>query len=273
MAQALSKRATHYNTRLYAIKERFLGHSEDDLQAVVEDDDHDSAETTEDLGERTLVHTGHTLGGEHLAGAVDTRLVLALLLGQVRLEHHAAAHGVERVVERQDDRTGQGTNDDGRDETLDALVLLVRVEAHDGSEETELSSTVHERTGDGHSGTTVQTDDTLLLDSLGQAVHDAVELALTGGKVGSKASTGVVKRVADDHGGTSTETTGQQVGTEVLGELLVLVVLGEQVLEEIVEGKSGTLLGSVAKAVHKVATPEGTDTLLSADAGEAVHDA
>ena len=251
---------------------RYLVHTEVVLEAVVQDDDHDTTETTEDLGEGTLVHTGETLGGHDLAGAVDTRLVLALLLGQVRLEHHAAAHGVERVVERQDDGTGNGTNDDGRDETLDSLVLLVGVEAHDGSVKTELTSTVHEGTGNGDSGTTVQADNTLLLDGLGEAVEDAVELTLASGKIRSKAGTGVVERVADDHSGTSTETTSEQVGGEELGELSVLVVLREQTLEEVVERQSGTLLGSVSEAVHEVTTPEGADTLLGSNTAEAVDD-
>ena len=201
---------------------------------------------------------------------MDTRLVETVGGGLLGLQHETTTDGVEGVVEGEDSGTSSGGDDDGRAETLQSLVLGVGVQTHDGTVQTELTGTVDEGTSNGDGGTTVQTGETLLLDGLGETVVDTVELTLTGLQIGGKTSTGEIHGVADNHSGSTTHTTSHQVVEQVHEELGVLVLLGEDGLEEVVEGKGGTLLGSVTQAVNKVTAPEGGDTLLGGHTPEAV---
>ena len=243
------------------------------LDTLVNDDDHDTTESTEDLGEETLVQSVETLVLHDLASTVDTILVQTVSGGLLGLQHETTTDGVEGVVEGEDSGTSSGGDDDGGAETLQSLVLGVGVQTHDGTVQTELTSTVDEGTSNGDGGTTVQTGNTLFLDGLGETVVDTVELTLTGLQIRGKTGTSEIHGVAHNHGSSTSQTTSHQVVDQVHHELGVLVLLGEDGLEEVVEGEGGTLLGSVTQAVHEVTTPESSHTLFSSDALEAVTDA
>jgi len=240
------------------------------FNTFVDDNDHNTTETTEDLREEALVHTGQTFLLHDLSGAVDTVLVQAVSGGLLGLQHETTTNGIEGVVEGEDSGTGSSGDDDSGSETDETLVLGVGVQTHDGSIQTELTSTVNEGTSNGDSGTTVQTLETLLLDGLGEAVPDTVELTLTGLQVRGQTGTGEIHRVAHNHSGSTTQTTSHKIVQEEHGELLVLVLLGEDGLEKVVEGEGGTLLGGITQAVHEVTTPESSNTLLGGDTPEAV---
>jgi hypothetical protein len=246
---------------------------EDNLNAVISDDDDGATNTTEEFGDETLVETLGTFLLEDGGEAVDGTLVEALGDGLLGLEHHTTADGVEGVVEGHDDGTGGGDSDEGGDSAEDTLVLLVGVEVLDLGEAAELTSTVDEGASDGDGPAGVETGDTLGLDGGHDAVQDAVELGLAGADVGGEAGAGEVEGVADGVGDGAGETASDELGGEGLPELGLGVVLGEDlVVDEIVEGEGGTLLGSVAEAVDEVTTPEGADTLLGGDTLQAVHD-
>jgi hypothetical protein len=246
---------------------------EDNLDTVISDDDDGTADTTEEFGDDTLVETLGAFLLEDGGEAVDGALVEALGDGLLGLEHHTTADGVEGVVEGHDDGTGGGDGDEGGGGTEDTLVLLVGVEVLDLGEAAELTGTVDEGASDGDGPAGVEAGDTLGLDGGHDAVHDAVELGLAGADVGGEAGAGEVEGVADGVGDGTGEATGEELGGEGLPELGLGVVLGEDlVVDEIVEGEGGTLLGSVAEAVDEVTTPEGADTLLGGDTLQAVHD-
>jgi len=267
----MKKERKFSSSTVFCSKERRHLQTEDDLDTVVCDNDDHTAETTENFWENTLEHTGHAFVSHDFASAVDTGLVCALFLGDVRLKHHTTTDSVEWVVEWKNHGTSNGTNQKSGKDTNDAFVIFVWVEAHDGSVKSKLASTVHEGTCDGNGGTTVQTGETLLGHGLGEAVHNAVELSLSSAEVRSKTGSCEVKRVADNHCSSTTETSRKKVVNEVFSELLVLVDLWEKSIEEVVESKSGTLLRSVTEAVDQVTAPESADALLSSDTTEAVH--
>ena len=244
---------------------------EDNLDAVIGDDDEGTTNTTEEFGDETLVETLHAFLGDDLGEAVEGAGVEAFGLGLFGLEHHTTADGVEGVVEGHDDGTGGGDGDEGGDGTEHTLVLLVGVHVLDLGEATELTSTVDEGTSDGDGPAGVETGDTLGLDGGDDAVHDTVELGLAGADVGGEAGTGEVEGVADGVGDGTSGTTSGELAEEGHHEVSLGVVLGEDlVVDEIVEGEGGTLLGSIAEAVDEVTTPEGLDTLFGGDTLEAV---
>merc|ERR1711918_104552 len=79
-----------------------------DLDAIVHDNHNGATHTTEALRDETLVHAHGTLVLENLEEAVNGALVETLGSGLLGLEHHAATHGIEVVVERHDGGTGGG---------------------------------------------------------------------------------------------------------------------------------------------------------------------
>jgi hypothetical protein len=246
---------------------------EDNLDAVISDDDERATNTTEEFGDEALVETLGAFLLEDGGEAVDGALVEALGDGLLGLKHHTTADGVEGIVEGHDDGTGGGDGDERRGGTEDTLVLLVGVEVLDLGEAAELTGTVDEGASDGDGPAGVETGDTLGLDCGHDAIHDAVELGLAGTDVGSETGAGEVEGVTDGVGDGTRETTSDELGSEGLPELGLGVVLGEDlVVDEIVEGKGGTLLGSIAEAVDEVTAPEGADTLFGGDTLQAVHD-
>jgi hypothetical protein len=205
--------------------------------------------------------------------AVNGTLVEAVGDGLFGLEHHTTADGVEGVVEGHDDGTGSGDSDEGGDGSEGTLVLLVGVQVLDLGEASELTSTVDEGTNDGDGPAGVETSDTLGLDGGGDAVTNSGELGLAGTDVGGEAGTGEIEGVADGVGDGTSAATGGELGAEGLPEVGLGVVLGEDlVVDEIVEGEGGTLLGSITEAVDEVTSPEGFNTLFGGDTLEAVKD-
>ena len=102
-------------------------------------------------------------------------------------------------------------------------------------------------------------------------VNEAVELAGLA-DVGGEAGTGEVKRVDEAKGNGGSGTTGGDVHGEGSTEVGLGGVLGELLLDSVLEGKVASLGGEVTKYVHGVTTPESTDTLLGGHTGEAVDD-
>ena len=164
------------------------------------------------------------------------------------------------------DEFGSGTDDV-------VAVLLVGVHSREGIKETEVNSTVGDDTNNGNTDTVVQSSHTSRGDGLFDAVGKAVELLLSTSDIGGETCTSVVKGVNDGEGSGSSKTTRGHVDSEELGKLGVLVCLGEEGLNSVLEGEVEGLGGEITDDVGEVSTPEGANALLAGYTGEAVNDA
>lgn len=180
--------------------------------------------------------------------------MLVLRLGGFNLE--TTLHGVEWVG----DNSGGGDGDLGDDEfggkTDGGEILLVRVEGLEDILKTELGSTVDNNTDGGRSNTVVEGHESVGLDGLLQAVKHTVVLLLLS-KISSENGSDVDKRVDNGVGGSSGGGTGSDLGSGELSEFGLLVVLGEHLLDVILEGQVEGGGRNVTDAVSEVTTPEG----------------
>ncbi len=165
-------------------------------------------------------------------------------------------HGVEWVGDNS--RGGDGNLGDGEfgGKTDGGEILLVRVEGLEDILKTELGSTVDNNSNGGRSNSVVKRKETVGLDGLLQAVkHTIVLLFLS--KISSKDGSDVDKRVNNGVGGSSGGGTGSDLGGSELSKFGFLVVLGEKLLDVILEGQVEGGGRDVSDAVSKVTTPEG----------------
>merc|ERR1712165_700749 len=181
------------------------------FHSLVADNNHHSTKASENFRKQSLVHTLQPFLLEDLDTTVNTRFVCSFSCRFLGLKHESSSNGVEWIVEWKDDSTSGGGDNDSREESLESGVFLVWVESHDSSVQTKLSCPVHESSCNRNCSTTVQSPQSLLLDGLGKAVENSVELSFSGSKVTGKTSTSKVKRIADNHSSCTTKTTSHQV--------------------------------------------------------------
>ena len=133
---------------------------------------------------------------------------------------------------------------------------------------------VHDDARDRDTEALVERHGATVLHRLGEAVDETVELAIRAlANVGTEAGAREVKGVDDEEGGGAGESARGHVDTEPRPELLLLVVLGEDALEEILEGEVESLGREVADDVREVAAPQCVDALLLRHSCEGVRDA
>ena len=228
---------------------------------------------TEGVGSGSLEKSTDSLFLHDLLEAVNGSVVDPLILGLLGLHLQTTTDGVEGVrgvSGRDGGHLGADELGSGTEETV--LTLLVRVVSRQSVKESEVDSTVGDDSGDGNSDSVVKSSDTRSPDGLDNAVNKTVELGLSATDIGGKTGTGVVERVDNHERSGSGETSGGHVDQEELSELGLLVGLGEHGLDGVLEGKVEGLGGEIPDDVGEVSTPEGTDSLLTGDTGEAVDD-
>mmetsp|Transcript_8005 Transcript_8005/g.11891 ORF Transcript_8005/g.11891 Transcript_8005/m.11891 type:complete len:317 (-) Transcript_8005:61-1011(-) len=232
-----------------------------------------SSNSSECVGTSSLEQSRGSLLLDNLSKAVSSSLVDPFLLGLLGLHLETTTDSVKGV------RGVSGTN--GRElsagelgsSTQDAVLrLLVGVVSREGIKETKVDSTVRDDTNDGNSDTVVEGYDSTRSDGLLKTVSKTVELGLSTSNIGGETSTGVIEGVDNHQRSSSGKTSRSHVDGEELGELGVLVGLGEQSLDGILEGEVEGLGGEITNDVGQVTTPESLDTLLAGNTGEAVHD-
>ena len=152
------------------------------------------------------------------------------------------------------------------------LVLLVGVVSRKGIKESEVDTTVRDDTDDGDTNTVVKRGNTTRLNSLHETVGQTAELLLARSYIRGKTSTGVVERVNNQQRTSTGKTTRGHVDQEELSEFSLLVGLGEDGLDGVLEGKVKGLGREVTDNVGQVTTPESLDTLFLGNADKAVHD-
>jgi len=253
----------------YTCLRMVLDHAEGLLDFVVEDENHGGTDGTEHVGTSTLEKSGGAFVLDDLGEAIGGTTVQPLFLGGTRLHLETTTDGVEGVRNLGTGNDGELSDEELGDDAKDAVT--VGVHGVHGVEKTELGTTVGDNAYNRHTETTVDSANTTVFGSLGDAVNEAVEL--TGlADVGSETGTSKVKRVDEAEGEGSSGTTRGGVHGEGGAEVSLGGVFGELTLDGVLEGKVACLGGEVTKYVHGVTTPEGANALLGGHTGEAVDD-
>jgi hypothetical protein len=237
---------------------------------VVKHQDDSSASSTKDVGQSALEEATSTFSLHDLLEAVSHARVDLLGLGLGGLNLQTTLHGVEGVR----DDTGEGhsglRDDELRGDGEGGGLLLERVEGLQDISETELGTTVHDDTHTGGTDTVVEGEEATLLDGLDEAVtHTGV--LFDGTKIGTEDGTNVDQRVHQGVGSTTGSGTTSDLGHSELAEVGVLVVLGEELLDVVLERKVEGGSRDVTDAVSDVSAPQRGGAELLNVAGGAVH--
>jgi len=240
------------------------------LDFVIQDKDEGTTSSTENVRESSLEESSSSFVLGNLSPAVEGTVVKLLLLSC--LHHESSSHSIEWVG---DDTTDSGDTLGDGPLGNNAGILLLFASSEQGSLssviQTKVSSSVDDDTLDGNSESLVQSKRTSLSGGLGQAVNKSGEFSGgTTSNISSQTSSCEIEWVDNSQrGGTSKTTTGQ-VGREERQELGLWVVLREESLDSILEGKVESLGREVSDDVRHVSSPEGSNTLLSGNTREAV---
>ena len=242
------------------------------LDLGVENEHKGATGSADNVGEGSLEEGEGTFLGEDLLEAVSSAGVLNVGAGTAGLHHQATADGVKGV--------GEDTGEDGDDlgehpHGEHAGVFGIGEEdGLSGIVATEVGSAVGNNTNNGDTETTVESSGTIGGGDLLEAVDETTEFTgTTGTDISGEAGTGEVKGVDDAEGGSAGGSSGGAVTDEELNGFLLGVVGVEDLLVDILEGKVEGLSGEVSHDVGEVTSPEGSETLLVEDAGEAVTNA
>jgi len=240
------------------------------LDLVVHNEDKSTTGSTENVGECSLEEGTHSFVLGDLTPAVKGTVVELLLLSG--LHHKSSSDSVEWVG---DDTTGNrhGLSHGPLGEDASVLFLLTEDGSLSCVVQSEVGTSVDNNTLNRNSESLVQGQRTSLPSRLGQTVNESSELSGTSGTdISGQTGSGKIKRVDDGQGGGTSETTTRQVGHEEWHELGLWVVLWEKGLDGVLESKVESLGWEVSHDIGQVTSPEGGDTLLGSDTGEAVHD-
>jgi len=259
-------------SRLERTNPRIVLNAPNDLDAIVSYDHEGTTDSSEEFGNHSLVHSFKTFLLQDLEEAINGALVDTAGHRLLGLQHHTPTDGIEGVIERHDDSSSGGDGKERGDGADGALIGLIRIEVLDLLEETKLTSSIDEGAQHSHCPTCIESCDTLVPDRGPNAVPDALELALAFLQVRSETGTGKVERVTDRVRDGAGETTAGEFRPDALPEVGLAVVIREHFVQQIVERQSGPLLGRVTETVNQIASPEGPESLLRLDAGEAVDD-
>ena len=240
------------------------------LDFVVDGQDEGSSGSTEHVGEGSLEHGGDSFVLDDLLGAIEGVFVEDVLAS--RLHHHTTTNSVPWVgKDSRSDCDNLGNSPSGEEVEL----LSVSGEDHlGGIEHSEVSGTVDDDSLDGDEESSVESNWSIRLDDLDEAVSESLEFTIVGlSDISGKTSTGEVEWVDEAEGGGSSSSSGSQVSGEELPEVLLFVEsLKEDCLVGILESEVQGLCWEVSDDVGEVSSPESSDSLLLWHTDENVHD-
>jgi len=223
---------------------------------VVHNKNNSGTSSTENVGKGALEETTRAFGLEDFGKAIGHTVVDLFTLGLGGFILESSLEGVKRVS----GDTGRGNGDLGNHELAENSqhggILLPGVEGLKGILETELDTTVDDDTNGGGTNTVVEGSNTVLLDSLGEAIDDTVvHLDLT--DISTESGSDIDEGVDECVGNTTSKSTGGDLSASELGEIGVLVESGEDALDGVLEHEVASGGGDVADAVSDIASPEG----------------
>jgi len=261
------------NSRRQRKRRRRLLESQSLLGGVIEHKNHGSANGTESIRSETLVERSSTFVSNDTSETVSGTPVEALFHRLFGLHLEATTDGVKGIG------GGGGAKDSGLggskggQHTHETKVIFVRVDANDGVEGSELYATISDDTHDRDAESVVEGQEATLLDRLAEAIAEAAEIALARADIGGETGTGVIQGVDDGQRSGTGSTTRRKIGAEKLPELGLGVVLGEQLLDLILERQIEGLGGKITDDVGSVTAPERLHALLGLDTSETVANA
>jgi len=250
------------------------GSAHRDLDLTVQDKHHRRSDGTKSVSPGSLEKSGDALLLRDLGEAIHGALVEPLSLRLLRLHLQTTTDSVHRIrCITSSDSSGLCNGEDGSQTSEVGGVVSVRVDIGQRVIHTEVHATVRDDTGDGHTEPIVQAHHTGgTLHRLDQAVGQTRELALAASDIRCKAGTGIIQRIDNAQRTSTGKTTRSHVNQEEFAEVSLLVKLGEEVLDDILEGEVERLGREVTENVHEVTTPESGNALLRSNTGEAVDD-
>jgi len=242
---------------------------EDSLDLGVEDEHEGTTGSSDNVREGSLEEGLATFLGVDLLEAVHGSSVHKVLSGTTRLHHKASSDGIKGVG----DNTGGNGNDLSEHPHVEDVGIL-GVGEHNGLtsiEHTEVGGSVGNDTNNGDTETSVETGGTVGLGNLAEAVNESRELSgSTGTNISGESGSGKIERVNEAEGSGTSSSTGGAVTEEEHEGLLLGTVGVQSLLVEILAGEVEGLGGEISDDVSEVTSPEGTETLLSVDTGEAI---
>jgi len=234
----------------------------------VEAGQHTSAgNTSEHVGAGTLHERHETLVLDDLSGAIDGTVVLDTATAG---HHHAPSHGVDWVG-------GQAGHDGHRPTEEEADQSASTIANHDWLKrvvKSKVHTSVDEDTDARDDKTSVETANSVGGESLSVDVDETVvlSLAVSALVVVGQSSSGEVEGVDDGEGEGTSETTGSDVGGELL-PLWGVLCYAEGSLDGVLEGEVEGLGWEVSEHVGQVTSPEWSNTLGGQGSLGAIHDA
>jgi len=234
------------------------------LATIIQHQHKGGTDTSEGVCDEALVDTcSDALLCCNLLETIKCSVVDVLLLWQLSLHLEAATHGIEWV-------TDAGTGDDRRlsgsecgDEADHALVILVWVQSTKGVECTELEASVRDDSHKRDAETSIETCGAQWACScLLHAINQAIEGLLAAADIRCQTGSRIVQRVHDAQASSCSHTTGGHVDCKEHAEFSLWAVLGEHVLEGILERQVEGLSWEVSDAIGGIPAPECAHTLL-----------
>mmetsp|Transcript_26772 Transcript_26772/g.57406 ORF Transcript_26772/g.57406 Transcript_26772/m.57406 type:complete len:281 (-) Transcript_26772:204-1046(-) len=222
---------------------------------VVDDQNKGGTGSTKDVGKSSLEESSWSFGLEDLAKAITHAGVHLLFLRLRSFDLEATLHRVEWVGNNSGGGDGNLGDSEFGGKTDGCEILLVRVEGLEDILKTELGSTVDNNSDSGRTDSVVKRHGTIGLDGLFQAIkHTVVLLFLS--KISSENSSDVDERVDNRVGSSSGGGTRSNLGCGEFSEFRLLVVLGEHLLDVILERQVEGGGRDVSDAVGEVTAPK-----------------
>merc|ERR1719328_52717 len=184
--------------------------------------------------------------------------------------HHAPPDGVDGVGHQTSGNCDSPTQEEGESHSC----ISAKKHGLESVVESEVHSTVDEDTNSRDGESSVETLDSIGLQSLDVDINESVELSLASLALGviSQPGSGVVKRVHKQEGQSSSKSSTGNVGSKLQILRSVLRSL-EQALDLILEGEVQSLSREVSEHIGKISSPEWVDSLSLQDPGGTINDA
>jgi len=249
----------------------FAASSDVFFHLVVHDENDGTSETTEDIREAALEESGNASFVFHdLASAVD-RSTVQSSRALARLHHHSTSDSIDRVC----DDSSKSLNSETNTEREHNVGFFGIVESHRFYcvIKTEEASSVDDNSDNGDGESLVEASNTVSFVDLSHAVTNTVELSLRSAlsDISAESSSRKIKRIDKSHRRGTSGSTSCQHTSEKLPKVGFLVVSDKELLVFFFEGEIERLSWEVSDTISHVSSPEGKQSLLSIDSGEAVH--